>query len=595
MLTTTGFEFAPHPVVTFSDRQKFYEKAILHFYEQHKIDYTAYLSAAWSYRHRPASRRASTIEAWAMENKLSPKYLRSLWDVLQDDAASNVFYIQWLRQRWNALPAPTEPAQMPAETHRQIQTLAEDIHGLSRILCVPETPAIISDAGNAPIPHIDRRKKTAAGRDKFNQALVEKPSQRLHLERRGRTDKLILSVARFGSETESGYVVLNQPNFSSSSPNSYNPKDGKKNLSLREFLTAYAPDELKRLNFGEGPDGQKMDPDSFVLKVPSVLEIALSAEAMKDQRTPHFYAEASLDAHALQTSGRAHQRIEPEAECRPARGERSPGCARSTPRRSSSRHPAKRFCKLFPNRFYFVDDTRGISAGFHLIEGFFRDDRPLYNSVLNEEEKRALDRLWDELYFSTNINDKMLHGFVFFEREERSFLKHPDFNAIREEDPDLGKEENLRRFEQIYLKRSNVTATGAELENHPIHVFFEDIRQGLKRRDQQLQQAEPAYIRNLRISRRRRTAARSRLRKTKRSSSSIARSPARTNTASSRPCVRASSASWFRRISVTAWKCRRRERRFSRSPIWHWRRGSAISCGHRCPTRSCWTWRPAES
>ncbi len=116
---------------------------------------------------------------------------------------------------------------------------------------------------------------------------------------------------------------------------------------------------------------------------------------------------------------------------------------------------------MFPNRFYFVDDTRGISAGFHLIEGFFRDDQPLCNSVLSEEEKRHLDRLWDELYFSTKIHDKMLHGFVFFEREERGFLKHPDFNSIREEDPALGKEENLLRFEQIYLKRSNVTATGA--------------------------------------------------------------------------------------------------------------------------------------
>src|SRR5262249_26169802 len=148
-----------------------------------------------------------------------------LWDVLQDDASSNVFFIQWLRQRWNALPAPTEPARMPAETQRLIQALAGDIHGLSRLLCVPETQAIVSDAGNAPIPHIDRRKKTAAGRDKFNQSLVENPSQRLHWERRGRTDKLILSVTRFGSETESGYVVLKQPTFSSSSPNSFNPKD----------------------------------------------------------------------------------------------------------------------------------------------------------------------------------------------------------------------------------------------------------------------------------------------------------------------------------------------------------------------------------
>src|SRR5271154_6501346 len=84
LLTTTGFEFAPFPVVTFSDKQKFYEHLILRFYEQHKIDYATYLAAAWSYRHRPTSRRAVTIEAWAAENKLSPKYLQSLWNALHD-------------------------------------------------------------------------------------------------------------------------------------------------------------------------------------------------------------------------------------------------------------------------------------------------------------------------------------------------------------------------------------------------------------------------------------------------------------------------------------------------------------------------------
>jgi hypothetical protein len=496
LLTTTGFEFAPHPVVTFSDRQKFYEQVILRFYEQHKVDYAIYLAAAWSYRHRPTSRRGVTIETWATENSLSSKYLRSLWDVLQDDPSSDVFYIQWLRQRWNALPAPTEPSKMPDETRRLIQALAGDIQRISQLLCVPETQAIVSNAGNAPIPHIDRRKKTAAARDRFNQVLVEKPSQRLHWERRANTDKLILSVARMPGQTETGHVVLNQPNFSSSSPNSYNLKDAKKNLSLREFLTTHAPDELKRLNFGVGPDGQKLDPESFVVKVPSVIEIELSPEAVKDQRTRHFYAEASLHGKHSKLPvvlfGLSNQK---------GNADRPPESAVLF----DTDHPAAKqlatscetFCKLFPNRFYFVDDTRGISAGFHLIEGFFRDDQPLYNSLLNDEEKRVLDRLWDELYFSTKIHDKMLHGFVFFEREERGFLKHPDFNSIREEDPALGKEENLRRFEQIYLKRSNVTATGAELENHPIHVFFEDIRQGLRRREQQLKQAEPAYIRTL--------------------------------------------------------------------------------------------------
>ncbi len=502
LLTTTGLEFAPFPVVTFSDQQKFYEQAILRFYDQHKIDYETYLAAAWSYRHRPASRRDLSIEAWASDNKLSPKYLRSLWSALQDDASSDVFYIQWLRQRWHALPGPNEPlaAAVPGETRRAIQTLARDIQRLSLMLCVPETPAIIDNAGNAPIPHIARRKKTAASRDHFNRAQFEQPTQRLQWEIKNdpakSAAKLIISVANVGAEMENGYVILNQLNFSSSSPGSYNPKDDKRNLSLRNFLANQAPEQLKQLQFGVNPLDHKIDPDSLVLQVPSVIEIEVPREALKDQRTHRFYAEASLDGKDSKL---------PIARIGAFNRKPDAGDLVGFTLLFAPAHPAAKqfaascesFCKLFPNRFYFVDETRGISAGFHLIEGFFRDDQPLYSSVLSDEEKRQLDKLWDELYFSTKICDKMLHGFVFFEREERGFLKHPDFNSIREEDPALGKEENLLRFEQIYLKRSNVTATGAELEKNPIHQFFEDIRQGLKRRALQLKQAEPAYIRNL--------------------------------------------------------------------------------------------------
>lgn len=501
LLTTTGLEFAPFPVVTFSDRQKYYEQAILRFYEQHRIDLATYLTSAWSYRHRPGARREVTIEAWATDNRLSPKYLSALWIALNADNTNEVFPMQVIRQRWNALPGPAEsmPAAVPAETRQGIDALAADIRHLSLVLCVPETEAIVSNAGNAPITHIDRRKKTAAGRDRFNAALLEQPTQRLQWELRKSdkaTAKLIISVSTAGPEKFDGYVLLNQPTFSSSGFGSFNPKDAKKNLSLRAFLAEHAPQQLKDLEFGVHPLGNKIDPDSLVLKVPSELEIEIPAEAAKDPRTHHFYAEARSEETKSRLSvariGLYNQK--PKAET-----------LTGSVLLFAPGHPASKqfaascesFCKLFPNRFYFVDDTRGISAGFHLIEGFFRDDQPLCNAVLTEEEKRSLDRLWDELYFSTNILDKMLHGFVFFEREERGFLKHVDFNSIREEDRDLGKEENLLRFEQIYLKRSNVNVTGAELDKHPIHAFFEDIRQGLKRRAEQLKKAEPAYIQHL--------------------------------------------------------------------------------------------------
>ena len=117
--------------------------------------------------------------------------------------------------------------------------------------------------------------------------------------------------------------------------------------------------------------------------------------------------------------------------------------------------------------------------------------------MLSDAENAELDRLWRELYFVTGIWEKMLRGFVFFERSERNFLKHPDFDSFKEEDPELVKDETLARFQSVYLRRSNVKLTGDELAKHPISVFFTDVRGGLKWQAETLKKAEPLYLRDL--------------------------------------------------------------------------------------------------
>jgi Protein of unknown function (DUF1592)/Protein of unknown function (DUF1588)/Protein of unknown function (DUF1585)/Protein of unknown function (DUF1595) len=86
---------------------------------------------------------------------------------------------------------------------------------------------------------------------------------------------------------------------------------------------------------------------------------------------------------------------------------------------------------------------------------------------------------------------------VFFERSERNFLKHPDFDAFKEEDPDLVKDETLARFQEVYLRRAGVKLAGEELARHPISVFFADVRAGLKWQAATLRKAEPQYLRDL--------------------------------------------------------------------------------------------------
>lgn len=65
---------------------------------------------------------------------------------------------------------------------------------------------------------------------------------------------------------------------------------------------------------------------------------------------------------------------------------------------------------------------RGLAAGFHLVEGFFRDDLPLVQKVLNDDQNAELNRLWQELDFVTQSTETLLRGFVWFERSEREVL-----------------------------------------------------------------------------------------------------------------------------------------------------------------------------
>ena len=166
LLTPTQMTFAPHPVVTFADQKKLTEQAVLNFYERHKVDYSTYLTAAWSFRYRATDRNGTTLEEWATERQLSPKNLRRLWDVLDAETSTDTLFLSGLRRRWNALPKPHAGDIAP---QRQVfVALANDIQRLSTQLCLPETEAIVGHAGNAPVQHIDRRSKTAANRNTFN-------------------------------------------------------------------------------------------------------------------------------------------------------------------------------------------------------------------------------------------------------------------------------------------------------------------------------------------------------------------------------------------------------------------------------------------
>lgn len=499
LLTSEGIRFAPYPVVTFADRQKYYEQAIIRFYEDHKVDYEAYVTALWSFKHRPAARKAVTIEDWAKENSLSPKYLRLLWETLQGDPAADAFYLGWLRQRWNAMPLPKSPMEpiSSGEAAAAVKAFASDIRNLSAQLGPPGTPLLGGGAGNGPVEQLERRRRMAGSRTTYDPKSLNR--QRFHCEYTKVADvpsiKLIIAVAPVSGMKADGHVIIHG-GFTTANPEQASFNDAKKNgLTLRAILAEHAPEQSKKLTFGVHPSGKPIDPDALVVNAPTTLEIEIPTKGFKNKGNLNFFADCRLDGS---TDGLVQFKLLSRP---PAKDDSS----RLAPNLIEVGHPVamkiqasgEAFCRLFPNRFYFVDGTRGLSAGFHLIEGVFRDDQPLYKLVLTDPEKQEIDRLWNELHVVTDMWQKMLRGFVFFERSERNFLKHPDFDAIKEEDPDLIKDENLVAFKEIYLRRSAVKASGDELAKHPISIFFDDIRNGLKHRAETLRKAEPIYLKEL--------------------------------------------------------------------------------------------------
>ena len=84
----------------------------------------------------------------------------------------------------------------------------------------------------------------------------------------------------------------------------------------------------------------------------------------------------------------------------------------------------ERFASVFPDSFYitergryFPDDSadkgRLLSAGYHSVLGFFRDDTPLMELILDEKGQAELNRLWDEFEFVGNITARTWTQYFF--------------------------------------------------------------------------------------------------------------------------------------------------------------------------------------
>ncbi len=167
-----------------------------------------------------------------------------------------------------------------------------------------------------------------------------------------------------------------------------------------------------------------------------------------------------------------------------------------------------RFCSVFPDAFYvsergrdYVEESkkqmgekgRLLSAGFHSMMGYFRDDGPLYDMILSGAEQRELDGLWQELDFVTRAPVRQYTGFLWFERTDSRYMRDPQFDFARPENQDASSDRMIRQLNTVYVEKARETG-GGDIEIAAIEHYFQEINEQIRWVEKSRRRAEPIHI-----------------------------------------------------------------------------------------------------
>ena len=166
-----------------------------------------------------------------------------------------------------------------------------------------------------------------------------------------------------------------------------------------------------------------------------------------------------------------------------------------------------RFCSVFPDVFFVSERARVyldaesekenggrlLSAGFHSMTGYFRDDAPLYDLVLDPAQRREIDRLWTEFEVISSVPQRMHTSFIWFERAESRFLIDAEFDFARSEDKDSTSEAKVRQLAEHYCAKARREGAG-EIALAAMSEHFDRVSANLRRVERIRLESEPHHL-----------------------------------------------------------------------------------------------------
>ena len=439
VLKPDGFTFAPHPVIADTDRDKYCVTRIIEFYNKQPTDYADYFMAAWRFRHRESlDRPTAPLADFAAEEGISPKYLAKIWSALTN-SQEDIGPIAALQAMWMDLPGEDNSEDVRAGCARM-----RDFVVKLRARLVPEVENLSArpvHRGSQPLV-LWKDRQFAANRKRYAGGALDirwnfNPSS-------DETDDLGRNKTRNGKPYRGRPAPIRKTEVRAGDRKGIQTY-GRIPLSSR---LPVAPSKRK--------DG--VIPAVTFNSVPLTAVRALAIPADKEGRELYeaaFERFSAIFPDAFFVSERARVYLDPEKE------------------------------KGLEGRL--------LSAGFHSMTGYFRDDGPLCEMILDDKERRDLDRLWDEFEFISSVPIRMHTSFLWFERSDSRFMMSPEFHFARAEDKDSTSEAKLRQLAQVYLAKVRDNRV-SDVAISAIEEHFRNVNANVRRVENARRLAEDYHL-----------------------------------------------------------------------------------------------------
>ncbi len=163
-----------------------------------------------------------------------------------------------------------------------------------------------------------------------------------------------------------------------------------------------------------------------------------------------------------------------------------------------------RFASVFPDAFYvkergryFPDDSedkgRFLSAGYHNTMGYFRDDTPLMELILDEKGQKELDRLWDEFDFIAEFTARTWVQY-FFNQSGEVEGKGAESGSARPPDHEITDTAVIMGLRDAYLAKALANPENDPVAPEAIRDHFSRVNTTLRTLETERTEAEPKHL-----------------------------------------------------------------------------------------------------